>query len=468
MRHLAAAEHDAELDLVSLGKKLPCVARLEVDIVRVRSWMKTHLLQLLLMLVLPLILLALLLLVPEFSVINDLADGRVCLWSDLDKVEFPLHGQLKGLARGHDSELLTLFVDDAQLGGADIAINSGARLTWRTLWLFPDYCSAPEMCDADPPGRRIEQNSPQSYGIRAFQQSDNRSLHLPMTESNHVSLLAPAKINLGLEVLRRRPDGYHDLNTLFVALDFGDQVDVSRRNDNRILCQVEGADDIPTDGRNLAVAALLRLREELGLTGGFDIHLTKRIPTGGGLGGGSSDAAAALRGAQALAGSGRPDDALLHRIARDLGADVPFFLHGGTALGQGIGNDINPVHLPFPWAVLLVNPGIHVPTPWAYRELGREEERRPASDLVGALRLGIGQPEQLSRTIVNDFEGVVFGRYPILRRIKEELVDAGALFALMSGSGATIFGLFETVESARQAQGRFADTWSAVGTLVRS
>lgn len=166
--HFAATEDDAELHFVSFGKELACVARLEVDVVRIRSRVKSHLLQLLLMLVLSLILFPLLLLVPEFSVINDLANGRIRLRGDLDKIELPLHCQLKGFTRGHDAKLLTLLVDDAQLGRADIAINSGSRLAWRTLRLFPNYCGSPEKCDADLPGRRIKQNSPQSYGFRAF------------------------------------------------------------------------------------------------------------------------------------------------------------------------------------------------------------------------------------------------------------------------------------------------------------
>lgn len=288
-----------------------------------------------------------------------------------------------------------------------------------------------------------------------------------MTESNHVSLLAPAKINLGLEVLRRRTDGYHDINTLFVALDVGDRVDIRFRRDTSIVCDVDGADDIPTDERNLAVAALMRLKDELEFEGGFDIRLKKEIPTGGGLGGGSSDAAAALRGAQLLIGADRVDDALLHRLARDLGADVPFFLYQGIALGSGIGTDLRPVQLPFPWTVLLVNPGVHVSTPWAFAELGRGENQRLPSDLAATLARGLEHPQELTVGIVNDFEEVVFGRYPRLNAVKETLVAAGAIFALMSGSGATMFGLFDTVEAARRARHELGGMWSAIATIVR-
>lgn len=288
-----------------------------------------------------------------------------------------------------------------------------------------------------------------------------------LTESNHITLLAPAKINLGLEVLRRRDDGYHDLNTLFVAIDAGDDLTLTRRIDSRITCGVAGAPDIPTDERNLAVAALTRLRNALALDNGFHVTLVKRIPAGGGLGGGSSNAATALYAARLLIGPEFQSDEAISRIARDLGADIPFFLHGGVALGSGIGSELQYLPTPFPWYVLLVNPGVHVSTTWAYQALGRGLEYRPPRDLAAGLRQGIDQPKSMAATIINDFEETVFGRYPILRKIKQALTNAGALFSLMSGTGATVFGLFAELAEAERVRKKFAEYWTAVGSLIR-
>lgn len=280
-------------------------------------------------------------------------------------------------------------------------------------------------------------------------------------------LKAPAKINLGLEVLRRRTDGYHDISTVFVAVALFDDIVLATRDDDRIVCRVEGNPDLEAGEDNLCVRAARALRSvAMHELPGLDIALTKRIPMGAGLGGGSSDAAAVLLGAARLWGL-QPGSLPLTDLAAGLGSDVPFFLHGGIALAGGRGELLHPVELALPWTVLLVNPGIHIPTPWAYKAIGRTGERG-ASDLVAHLRRGTSEPGSLMSSVVNDFEDGVFSEYPLLQELKERLYDAGAEFALMSGSGSTMFGLFQSHEAAVQAARRFQPYWTATAGFLPS
>lgn len=274
-----------------------------------------------------------------------------------------------------------------------------------------------------------------------------------------LELPAPAKVNLGLEILRRRDDGFHDLNTVFATLDFGDTIALSSRSDHAITCQVVGA-DLPADDANLAVRAAKRLRELVGESAGLGMTIEKRIPMGAGLGGGSSDAAAVLMGASRIWGV-EPPLPLVEQLALELGSDVPFFLRGGVARAGGRGEQLESLALRLPWTVLLINPGIHIATPAAFAAVGRQGER-PASDLATALAAGIEDPSILRGSLVNDFEAAVFERHPELEALKRDLYEAGAIFALMSGSGATIFGLFEAHEAAERARARFAGHWSVV------
>lgn len=273
-------------------------------------------------------------------------------------------------------------------------------------------------------------------------------------------LSAPAKINLGLQVLHRRPDGYHEINTVFAAVDLCDELELTARDDGRIVCRVEGNPQLAEEPaeNNLCVRAARALREAAGVREGADLLLRKGIPTGAGLGGGSSDAAAVLAGCARLWNlSVAPAD--LAEIGAQLGSDVPFFLGSGPAVAGSRGEVLEPLDLFLPWAVLLVNPGIHVPTPWAYRALNRTD-RRPADDLAAALRGGMENPHLLRERLVNDFEEAVFAEHPELKRIKERMYDAGALLALMSGSGSTMFGLFADGEGARKGESAFGEYWS--------
>lgn len=289
-----------------------------------------------------------------------------------------------------------------------------------------------------------------------------------MTPARTLSLQAPAKINLLLRILGKRSDGFHDLDTLFQAVELHDQVTVAAV-DEGVALQVEGADVGPTE-ENLAYRAARGLLDASGADLGLAIRLVKRIPAGAGLGGGSSDAAAVLRAGNALLPTPLPDPTL-HELAADLGSDVPFFL-SGSALARGTGRGEVLEALPSlpPAALVLVMPPVHVSTAEAYRLLA---ERRsaggepPCSGYVG------GAPAnwaEVADEAANDFEAVVPGRWPEVATSLEALRQAGARPALLSGSGGACFGVFDDGATARTAAGALQRSlgWTAVATATRT
>lgn len=245
-----------------------------------------------------------------------------------------------------------------------------------------------------------------------------------------MELLAPAKVNLGLSVLYRRPDGYHQLHTLFAALRVGDRLWLEAIPEG-IELVVKGQ-GLPADTDNLAYKAARAYLDAAGWPGGVRVVLEKNLPLAAGLGGGSSDAAAVLRALSRL----YPAPLELPRLALGLGADVPFFLEPGLAEGRGVGEDLTPLP-PLQVALLLVNPGIAVSAAEAYQGL-TPEMWQPELDVAGilaALQAGEEPPYW------NTLERAVFRRYPYLKTLKEELRRLGLRGVLMSGSGATLFGL---------------------------
>lgn len=271
---------------------------------------------------------------------------------------------------------------------------------------------------------------------------------------------APAKINLGLRILGQRPDGYHELRTVFQTISLADRLEVACETaaETRIdlICD---RSDLANDD-NLAVRAARALLERLDLTAHVKIRLQKNIPSGAGLGGGSSDAAAVL---MALGRQVRtpPDEADLYEIAAGLGSDVSFFLVGGTALGIGRGEEIYPLEEPPPQPVVIVTPDIAVSTPWAYREFDEQQapgkltpgsQHRIIGGFCSAIRAyDAGGAMNLAGMIANDFEQIVFRQFPQLETIKQKLLAAGAHCASMSGSGSALFGVFESGKEAGAA-----------------
>jgi 4-diphosphocytidyl-2-C-methyl-D-erythritol kinase len=256
--------------------------------------------------------------------------------------------------------------------------------------------------------------------------------------SASLSVRCFAKINMSLRVLGVRPDGFHDIQTIFQSIDLHDvlHLRLSERQDQVSLSCSDPS--IPTDSDNLSVRAANEFKRRSGLPSGIDMVLEKRIPVAAGLGGGSSDAAAALRALNLLAGEPLPPEELAE-VAATLGSDVPYFLLGGTALGEGRGERLTPMADDRTMQLLLLAPRFRVSARSAY-ELFDLTFRAGISD--STLRLPLGQAQSSGITWHNDLERGVFDAYPELVSLKEGLLEAGAEEAVMSGSGPVIVGNF--------------------------
>jgi 4-diphosphocytidyl-2-C-methyl-D-erythritol kinase len=270
-----------------------------------------------------------------------------------------------------------------------------------------------------------------------------------------VRVPAFAKVNLCLDVLGRRPDGYHELRTVFQAISLFDTLDLELQKKPTIDLHVLGdgsLSGVPSTD-NLVYRALRGLATALGVSQGIRAVLTKRIPVGRGLGGGSSDAAAALLGLLKLTGQ-RIELARLMELASGLGADVPFFLRGGRALGIGRGDEIYPLPDIDRRHLLVVSPHeIAVPTKEAYGWLSRELTNGDAPNKLLRFCALCWSPQ--GGALSNDFEAAVFPRYPRLAAIKRELLQQGAAEASLAGSGSAVFGVFQNPAKARRAARSF-------------
>ena len=274
---------------------------------------------------------------------------------------------------------------------------------------------------------------------------------------------AACKVNLVLEVLGKRADGYHELATVMQAVDLGDRI-VLEDHDGLELRTVSPG--IPADGTNLTLRAARALREAAGIERGVRITLDKRIPVAAGLGGGSTDAAAVLLGLNRLWGLRWPV-ARLEAVAVTLGMDVPFFLRGGIALAMGRGERLAPV-AGGAIALVLVNPRLALSTAEVYGRVTPEmySDGARARSLVGAM--ATRRPARVAATLYNGLEAAVAPGVPDIAKMKAALLAAGALGAAMSGSGPTVFGIARSLEQARQIQRRVArGSWEcwAVRTL---
>ena len=258
-----------------------------------------------------------------------------------------------------------------------------------------------------------------------------------------------AKINLGLYVLGKREDGFHDLATIFHRVDLFDTLHFEATGGGVTL--EANRDDIPHDRGNLCVRAAEALLHEQ-RDRGVHMYLEKRIPAGAGLGGGSSNAAAVLRVLPELLGLDVPDEERME-IAAMLGSDVPFFLQDRPAEARGRGEILLPFDWRCPYWILLVTPDIHVSTPWAYGSL-RPRPRQPEPPLRAALEKLPHDAGALATVLHNDFEETVMEQHPAIRTLRDHMMDCGAAGALMSGSGSSVFGLFETHHAAARCAER--------------
>jgi 4-diphosphocytidyl-2-C-methyl-D-erythritol kinase len=274
-----------------------------------------------------------------------------------------------------------------------------------------------------------------------------------------VTVRAYAKLNLGLRVLCKRPDNYHELRTVFQTISLADNLEIFFAPGKSTTIVMEGTPGIPD---NLAERAARMVMDAAEKTGSVRLNLKKNIPTGAGLGGGSSDAAAVLLALPVMVGAKLPMDRLCD-LATRLGSDVPFFLYGGTALGLGRGEELYPLPDQPAKQVLVVAPAIHSSTADAYRDLSASLTKVALQNKLSTFRQGVwGSGSQSNKSsLVNDFESVVFARYPDLGVISDRLRRAGASRVAMTGSGSAVFGIFENpgkLERARLSWEKQADT----------
>lgn len=275
---------------------------------------------------------------------------------------------------------------------------------------------------------------------------------------NSITLKAPAKVNYLLDVIRRRPDGYHDLRMVMQRVNLCDEITITLTDSPGITVTC-GKDGVPDGPGNIAWKAANTLLELADGSHGAEISITKNIPVAAGLGGGSSDAASVLMGMNELLRLGLSDQRLME-IGVTLGADVPFFIFKRTALAEGIGEALTVMpEMPTAW-VLLVNPGVHVSTAWVYKNLQLTNRGRLAK-----LPSLYGSVKDVCSIFANDLESVTIPAFPVIAEIKDSMLRQGALGAMMSGSGPTVFGLYqdrETAELARAAITSDTDWFAAV------
>lgn len=264
---------------------------------------------------------------------------------------------------------------------------------------------------------------------------------------------APAKINLFLDVIRKREDGYHDLGTLFQTIDAGDTVSAEPRQDGRITLCYNEPQNYPLESDLVYKAAKL-LQQESGTTLGADIYLNKVMPLGAGLGGGSADAAATLRLLNQL-WKLKFKFEKLEEIGAKLGADVPFLVRGGTAMAEGIGEKltfVKPLQLNDEQYLLVATPLDSVPTKDAYAGVPKSGPDRWETYKSKCMRTGKAASIDFAlANTFNAFEESVFPKHPLVEEMKNEFKRLGATSVLMSGSGASVFGVFETRKQAKEA-----------------
>lgn len=256
---------------------------------------------------------------------------------------------------------------------------------------------------------------------------------------NRISVKAPAKINLSLDVKYKREDGYHEVEMIMTTIDLADRIHINKREDKRIVIE-STAGYIPTDGRNLAYQAADLLRKKMNIDHGIDLFIEKNIPVAAGLAGGSSDAAATLKGLNKLWNLGLSQEKLAG-IGAELGSDIPFCIYGGTALATGRGEVLRPLPSPPACWVVLAKPRRGVSTADVYAQLRVDGivERPDHATLFQALETK--DFKLLTQNLVNVLEPVTFSISPEVKKIKEQMQRFGGQGVLMSGSGPTVYAL---------------------------
>lgn len=279
-----------------------------------------------------------------------------------------------------------------------------------------------------------------------------------------LTLKAMAKINLGLDVVRRRPDGYHEVRMIMQTVGLYDRLTFEKTEEDALRLE-SSMKRLPTDGNNLIIRAASLLKEEFGIREGLSIRLDKRIPVAAGMAGGSTDAAAALTAVNRMFDLGLTEEQLRERAVK-IGADVPYCLQGGTALSEGIGEILTALPPAPACHVVVAKPPVHVSTKWVYQNLHLEQvtEHPDIDGMAESIRQG--DYAGVVRRLSNVLESVTVPRYPVIAQIRDFLRENGADGALMSGSGPTVFALFDDRERAKQALEALRKTGLAAQTFL--
>jgi len=256
---------------------------------------------------------------------------------------------------------------------------------------------------------------------------------------------SPAKINLGLNVIKKREDGYHDLETAFLPILLSDKITFSKSDKLKIETN---SDILNRLSNNLVLKAIQLLEEKTNQRISMDIYIEKMIPIGGGLGGGSSNAAITLKTVNKMLNLGlKLED--LSQLALELGSDVPYFLNPVAAFAKSRGEILHPLNIELPYPILIVNPGIKIDTAWAFKKI---KPVKTNNSLRNILNSNLTNLDYLKKFVTNDFEEIVFKEFPEINDIKEKLYLQGAQFALMSGTGSTVYGIFSNLQKAYWAE----------------
>lgn len=271
-----------------------------------------------------------------------------------------------------------------------------------------------------------------------------------------------AKINFGLQVLNKREDNFHNINTIFAKIDLFDELIITESDKLEVYSDIDLGIEME---ENLVYQAAEKLQRRLRISDGARIDIKKNIPAGGGLGGGSSNAAYALKALlKHWSSGGRIKEPEI--VAKTIGSDVPFFLDQGFAVGRSRGEQLEYFQAEPNFYVLIVNPGIHVNTAAAYKSLNRTDKPRPILNYKSLFSRALDNISLFREYFINDFEKPVFEMHPVLNNIKSELYKHGSFYSAMSGSGSTMFGFFEKLDSAQNSQRQFNNYFTKICNFV--